>query len=293
MNRIHRIQAIVAVVFLAVLLTAGMGRAEPVIDRVAQKGILSVGVRSDAFPFSFLDAQGQPAGYSVDLATLIQKDLESQLKRSIQLQFTEVNTASRYDAVRQGKVDLLCDSTSFSQSRAMNYRFSIGYFLTGTQLLIKENNPLGTLFRVGIITGTTNADSVRRRLAFADFVNLPDRAAGMQALERNRIDALASDGILLEGMRKTSGAPNKFSVIPRTPYDEQTYACILPLGNDRFQSIVNQTLTQFMQGVLDQNPENLALFDRWFGESGAVPIDREPVLEFFRYVVEHEHELTS
>lgn len=288
MNRIYRLQAIAAIVFLTVLLSAGIGRAEPVIDRVMQQGVLTVGVRIDAFPFSYFDAEGQPAGFSVDLVALIKQRLESKLERSIQLQFVEVNPTNRYDAIREGKIALLCDSTSFSRSRAMNTEFSIGYFQTGTQLLIQEGDTFGNQFRVGVIPGTTNADSVKRRLAFADFVNLPDRAAGMQALERNRIDALASDGILLEAMRKTSRDPDKFSVIPRTPYDEQTYSCLLPPGNDRFQAAVNATLTEFMQGVLDENPADLALFDRWFGEAGAVPVDREPVLAFFRRTLEDE-----
>ncbi len=295
MNRIYRLQAvrssssfgvIVAVVFLTILLSAGISRAEPVIYRVTQEGVLAIGVRTDAFPFSYFDAQGQPAGFSIDLVARMKQRLESKLGRSVRFQFIEVNPANRYDTLQQGKMELLCDSTSFSRSRAMNAQFSIGYFQTGTQLLVKEGNTFGNQFRIGVISGTTNADSVKRRLAFAEFVDLPDRATGMQALERNRIDALASDGILLEAMRRTSSEPDRLTVIPRTPYDEQTYACLLPPGNDRFQAAVNATLTDFMQGVLDQNPEDLALFDRWFGATGVVPIDREPILDFFRRIVE-------
>lgn len=286
MKRIYRLQAIVAVVLLTVLLSAGGGRAQPILDRVTQQGVLTVGVRADAFPFSYFDSQGQPAGFSIELVNLLKQELETKLERSIQLQYQEVNAANRYEAVKQGKVDLLCGSTSFSRSRAMDTDFSIGYFQTGTQLLIREEDTFGSTvgsqFRIGVIPGSTNADSVKRRLAFAEFINLPDRAAGMQALEKGRIDALASDGILLEALRRTSGEPDRFSVIPRTPYDEQTYACLLPLGNDRFQAAVNATLTEFMQGVLAQTPEDLALFDRWFGAAGIVPIDQAPVMEFFR-----------
>lgn len=287
MKRIYRLQTIAAVVLLTVLLSAGIGRTQPVIDRVTQQGVLTVGVRTDAFPFSYFDAQGQPAGFSIELVNLLKQKLESRLERSIQLQYQEVNAANRYEAVKQGKVDLVCGSTSFSRSRAMEADFSIGYFQTGTQLLIREDDTLGNQFRIGVIPGTTNADSVKRRLAFAEFINLPDRATGMQALEKGRIDALASDGILLEALRRASSSPDQFSVIPRIPYDEQTYACLMPLGNDRFQAAVNATLTEFMQGVLDQKPEDLALFDRWFGAAGIVPIDQAPVLEFFRRTVLH------
>ncbi|WP_088892781.1 amino acid ABC transporter substrate-binding protein [Leptolyngbya ohadii] len=293
MNRLYRLPAIVIVMFFAVLLTAGVGHAQPVIDRMTQQGVLTIGVRADAFPFTYLDTQGQPTGFSIDLVNLLKARLEDKLERSIQIKFAPVNTTDRYEVVKQGKIDLLCDSSSFSRSRAMDALYSTGYFQTGTQLLVRNDDNFGNQFRIGVIPGTTNADSVKRRLAFAEFVNLPNREAGLKALENNRIDALASDGILLEALRQASPNPDQLTVIPRNPYDEQTYACLIPPGNDRFQAAVNTTLTEFMQGVLDSNPEDLTLFDRWFGESGVVPIDREPVLAFFRRTISRDSAQTN
>ena len=44
---------------------------EPTLDKIARTGELVLGYRTDSTPLSFQDADGQPAGYSVDLCRKI------------------------------------------------------------------------------------------------------------------------------------------------------------------------------------------------------------------------------
>ncbi|HEY9697518.1 MAG TPA: amino acid ABC transporter substrate-binding protein [Trichocoleus sp.] len=272
-----------ALITLLIVLQPGLTRAAGILEQVVQTKVLTAGVRSDAFPFSFRNEQGNYDGYSIDLLRLIQQHLSKSKNHPIDLQFVEVGSDGLKRLV-QGDVDISCGSISYTRNRALDVDFSVGYFLTGTQLLVKQDEQVNNEFRIGVLQGTTNADIVKRLLPLAQFVELSDRSAGMAALEQGWIDALASDGILLEGLRQETSDPSQFEVMPDQPYDEQIYGCILPQGNEPFRQIVNTTLVEFMQGLLNQDQTAQSLFDRWFGQSGVL-IDRERVFAFFQQTV--------
>jgi polar amino acid transport system substrate-binding protein len=271
---------------LVAVLSTVPGWAETVLERVARTGVLTAGTQPDSVPFNFVDQQGNWAGYSVDLMGLIRDRLEHQLGKPIQLNFVEVTPENRISQVANGNLDIVCSTTSFTSGRNLDASFSVGYFITGTQLLVDLRRNLGDEFNIGVIPGTTNQQSIRRRLPLAEFVNVDNRRAGLRALERGQIDALASDGVLLQGLRQTARNPSNFEVLPAQPYSQETYACVLPQGDSRFQALVNESLIGFMQGVLNNDPRNMAIFNTWFGATGVVPVDREQVLHYFRQTVD-------
>ena len=269
------------------LLSTPVRAEESVIDRVARTGVLIAGTRTDAMPFAYRQPDGKWVGYSVDLLDLIHAQLEQQLGRPIELQLVEVTTTDRISEVTNEIVDIVCGSTSYTASRARRVDFSIGFFRTGTQYLVRQDNDLGLgRLRIGVIDGTTNAETVQDYLRIAQFISVADRAAGLTALESNRIDALASDGILLEGLRQTAANPDAYAVIPPEPIQPEIYSCILPKDNPEFLMLVNQTLLDFMQGTLAGDTQDVAILNRWFGAEGATPIDAEPLLDFFRQSID-------
>lgn len=267
--------------------------AGTVLDRIAKTGKLVAGTRIDAAPFAYLDGTGQWVGYSIDLLGRIQAQLGQELRRPIQLELVEVNNTNRMEMVMQGDVDIVCGSTSYTRSRAMDVDFSISYFITGTQLLIKPSNPLGRDFTIGALAGTTNQQIMQQHFPIAQFVQFPTRAAGLSALDRERIDALASDGILLEALRRSTADPEAYQVVPDHPYDQQQYACILPQGNADFQAVVDAGILGFMQGVLESNLEDLQVLETWFGPDGVVPINLEPLMAFFHDQVDQQRTLLN
>lgn len=282
-KRRFALRAVVALITLLIVLQPSLTHATGILDRVNQTRVLVVGVRSDAFPFSFQNDQGKYDGYAIDLLRLVQQQLSADQNRPVELRFVEVGNDGLKHVV-QKDVDISCGSISYTRTRDLDVDFSVGYFRTGTQLLVKQDEQLNDEFRIGVIQNTTNADTVKRLLPLAQFVELNDRSAGLVALERGRIDALASDGVLLEGLRQKSPSPSEFMVMPRKPYDEQIYSCILPQGNDPFLQVVNTTLVEFMQGLLNQEETPLNLFNRWFSESG-VSVDHNHLFAFFQQTI--------
>jgi polar amino acid transport system substrate-binding protein len=263
--------------------------AETVLEKITRTRKLVAGARVNTLPFSdYTDSEWR--GYAIELMQRIQADLQRQLRHPVELEIKEVSIHERTAQLTTGSVDIICDATSFARSRDLEVDFSVGYFQTGTQLLF--NTAVETSERVraayadnaliiGVMSQSTNRVVIERRLRIAQFIEFPNRAAGWTALQQGRIDALASDGILLEAMQQSSPSPENYVLVPARPYDQEIYACMLPPDQPAFQALVNTSLINFMRGVLDCQPNDLNLVNRWFGETG-IPTDRRPLWELFQ-----------
>jgi polar amino acid transport system substrate-binding protein len=261
-------------------LIPGVARAETVMEKVARTGVLTAGTSKDALPFAYSDSQGKLTGYSVDMLTLIQQQLEKELGKKITLKLVAVTPAARIPKIINRQVDIVCDASSFTWERDKKVDFSISYGVTGTQILIKKETNLGSPEslinkRVGVLAGTTNEQAIKQIQPQAKLVYLKTRPEGFAALEQGKIDAFASDSILLEGWLQTAKNQNSFAIVPPRPYSREGIACMVPENNSKFLNSVNYSLVKFMQGFVNNNPKYVAIFDRWFGSQGAVYLNQD------------------
>ncbi|MTJ47871.1 amino acid ABC transporter substrate-binding protein [Dolichospermum sp. UHCC 0259] len=258
----------------------GVAGAETVMEKVARTGVLTAGTSRDALPFAYADSQGKLTGYSVDMLTLIRQQLEKELGKKITLKLVAVNPAERIPKIINRQVDIVCDASSFTWERDKKVDFSISYGVTGTQILIKKATDLGSPEslinkRVGVLAGTTNEQAIKRIQPQAKLVYLKTRPEGFAALEQGKIDAFASDSILLEGWLQTAKNKDSFAIVPPRPYSREGIACMVPENNSKFLNSVNYSLVKFMQGFVNNNPKYVAIFDRWFGSQGAIYLNQD------------------
>src|SRR5271168_4928167 len=104
---------------LAALLALGLASAAAgTIDKLRQDKTIRLAVRDDAPPFSFKSANGQPAGFIVDLCRAVVTALGSQLNLGeLNIVYVSVTAADRFETIETGKADLLCEPTTNTLSR--------------------------------------------------------------------------------------------------------------------------------------------------------------------------------
>lgn len=285
---------------LSLLLTAaipGVASAESVMQKVKRTGILTAGTSKDAFPFAYKDKQGELIGYSVDMLKLIQQQLEKELGKKVQLKLVPLNTAERIPNIVNRKVDIICDASSFTWERNKKVDFSFSYGATGTNLLVRKTSNLGSAKsligkRIGVLPKTTNEKAIKRVQPQAKLVYFEDREQAYAALQAGKIDAFASDGILLEAWLNTRPNLSNFKIVPDRPYSREGIACMVPENNSDFLDSVNFTFYGFMQGFVNKESRYVTIFDRWFGPRGAIPLNddlRELAVETMLLVIDsHE-----
>jgi len=257
---------------LLLLGTAGPGLAETVLGKIGRTGVLTAGTRGIAIPFAFINEKNEWIGFSIDLLEVIRARLEKNLGKPIKLEKKEVggDPAIRIQLVASRTIDVECGSTTYTRGRDQTVDFSITFFFTGSQLLVKKGSGIRSLAdvagkRVGAAAGTTNEKALRASQPKADVVTFQDHPPGFLALEQGRIVAYVSDGILLAGLAAKARTPKDYEVAGDF-FSKDPYSCIVPENDSKWRDFVNHT---FME--LIDSGKYFELYDKWFGERGVVP----------------------
>src|SRR5262245_352004 len=180
--------------------------AAPQIDtlrRIRETGTLLVGVREASVPFSFVDAQKQPQGYSVDLCLKVADAIKNELKlRALEVKFVPVSSANRIPALLEGKIDLECGSTTNTRDRQKQVDFAYTTFVAGIKMLaMKSANVNGVEDLRGktivVTTGTTSEKMMKQlndeRLLKLTIIESKDHNESFKAIEDGKAVAFPMD----------------------------------------------------------------------------------------------------
>jgi polar amino acid transport system substrate-binding protein len=86
---------------IAALAAAALPAAAQTLDKIKQRGVLSVGSKADYKPFGFRDPSGAIVGFEPDLA----KDVADRL--GVKVEIEPVVSSNRMQFLQQGKIDLM------------------------------------------------------------------------------------------------------------------------------------------------------------------------------------------
>lgn len=249
---------------------AGPVLAETVMGEIGRTGVLTAGTRGIAIPFAFINEKNEWIGFSIDLLEAIRARLERKLGKSIKLEKKEINPQNRVRLVADRTLDVECGATTYTRARDETIDFSINFFFTGSQLLVKKGSAIKNLAdvagkRVGAIRETTGEQALSAFQPKAQVVTFQDVPAAFLALEQGRIVAYAHDGILLAGVAARASNPNAYEVVGDF-FSKDPYSCMVPENDSKWRDFVNHT---FME--LIDSGKYFEFYDKWFGERGVVP----------------------
>jgi len=261
--------ALAIALVLAVAGPAAGQEIRPTLDKLKETGVVHLGYRETSRPFSFVGSDGQPTGYSVDLCLQIVAALRETLKLpDLKVAWLAVTPANRIPQLIKGSIDLECGSTTITFSRMEEVAFSHMIFVDGGSLLATTESGIATVKdlggkRVGIIPNTTTEKALAAALAgaslTANMITVSEHGEGLRGLEEGRLDAYASDRLLLAGLLTTARNPAKLKLSAEF-FSYEPYALMLRRGDNTFQANVDRTLSHlYRSGGLVQ------IYERWFG----------------------------
>lgn len=194
-----------------------------VLKRIKDAGVVRIGYRQAAVPFSIEGPDGRPYGYSIDLCHEIVEDLARAAGvATLRTEYRQVTPADRIAQVVDGRIDLECGATTNTAQRRTLVAFSPLTFVAGTRLLVKRGSPVRSLRdlagrQVVVVRETTNEEAMRqlasaRTRSFA-VLAADDYEQALQTLASGAADALAADDILLTGFLAEQGLRGQFAVV--------------------------------------------------------------------------------
>jgi ABC-type amino acid transport substrate-binding protein len=250
------------------------------LDQIKKSGEIRIGYRTDAPPLSFNDSSGQAAGYSVELCKRIAAAVKDHLKlKEIKTTLVPLTSEDRLDAIINNRADIECGATTITLTRAEKVDFTLMTFVTGGGLLTLANSGVDSLASlagksVAVVAGTTSQAALQKylqkNLIDAKVVVVPDRSAGMKQLQAKKVDAFASDQVVLIGEILSAPDPRAFS-LGRDLFSFEPYGLVVRRNDADFRLVANRAIAQlYRSGQIEE------LFGRWFGEVGVQPT---PVLQ--------------
>jgi ABC-type amino acid transport substrate-binding protein len=255
--------------FAAAVATAGTSHT---LERIRADGVIHLGYRAGAAPFSFKERDGKVRGYSVELCTRVASAIQKQLGlQALKVDWTPLEAGTRIDAVAKGKVDIECGTTTMSLSRYERVDFSLPIFVDGGSVITRTDAKINQFAdlsgkRVAVIPGTTTETGLKREFAASnagtELVAVSDGAAGLALLLAGKVDGYAGDRIVLVSLRAGSADPAKLALLDRD-FSFEPYALVLPRDDPDFRLAVNRALVEiYRSGEIDD------IFYRWLGALG-------------------------
>jgi ABC-type amino acid transport substrate-binding protein len=264
-----------AIVAISALLAASVIHAQALdgrLKKIADTKTIAIAYRADATPFSFTDDNKQPIGFSIDLCKRVVNSIERQIKvPGLQIKWVPVTSQTRFEAVIKGQADMECGSSTMTLSRMKQVDFSTPIFLETTGLVVKTAAGIRSFSdmsnkKIAVVAGTTNETAVNAQLKYrnlsATVVPMKSREEAFAAVEDGKVDAFASDKLLLWGA-SLKAKDSKALVMLDDDLSFEPYGIVLPRADASLRLAVNTGLAQIYG-----NGEIGELFKRWLAVIG-------------------------
>ena len=191
--------------------------AETTLEKISQTGIFTIGTRTGSPPFAYVNKNNEWVGFSIDLVeTSILPLISKKVNKQIKLEKKESAPNTRIPLLTSNAVDLIAETMTDTQSRREQVDFSLTFFATGAQFLVKRGTPIKGIQtiagkRVAAQQGSTNARIIRERAPNAKLLEFPDQPAAFQALAQGQVQAYTNDGIQLAGLKAKAPKPDEWA----------------------------------------------------------------------------------
>src|SRR5262245_16595690 len=266
----RRILAVLVVIALAGALPVPVS-AETTLEKIARTGTLTIGTRTGSPPFAYVNKNNEWVGFSIDLVEQgIVPELTKKIGKTVKLEKKESTPPTRIPLLSSNAVSLIAGTMTDTPERRQSVDFSVTFFLTGAQLLVKKGSPIHGIQdiagkRVAAQQGSTNAKIIREKVPTAQLREFPDQPAAFQALMQGQVDAYTNDGIQLAGLKAKAPNPGDLEVVGDF-FSDEPYGMAMRKGEADFKASVDAGL----KGLI-RSGKYFEIYDKWFGAKGEVP----------------------
>ena len=202
----------IGVVMVLALLAASVmpaaAQTKPTLDKIGETGTLTIGTRTGSPPFAYVNARNEWVGFSVDLVEeLIKPALEKKLGKPIKVEKKESTPPTRIPLLSSGAVDLIAGTMTDTRTRRDSVDFSITFFVTGAQFLVKKGSPIKGIKNIDAIAKVPGVGVlwVAASSDLAAAYRLPGNAPELEAARQTMLKACIANKVVC-GINPTNAA---------------------------------------------------------------------------------------
>ena len=266
---------------MVLALTASPALAQDTLEKIKSSGALTIGTRTGSPPFAYVNKNNEWVGFTIDLVEqLVKPSVEKAVGKSIKIEKKESTPPTRIPLLTSNAVDLIAGTMTDTAERRQSVDFSLTFFYTGAQFLVKKGSPIHGVNdiggkRIASQQGSTNAKAIREKYPQAQLREFPDQPAAFQALLQGQVDAYTNDGIQLYGLKAKAPKPDDWDVVGDF-YTEEPYGMAMRKGDAKFKAAVDAGLKQGLE-----SGKYFEIYDKWFGAKGELPYPMTPQVKSY------------
>jgi len=220
--------------------------------KIVTRGKLVVGMELKFWPFEYVDEQGKPVGFDVDVARTLAEKL------GVELEIKDMEWTGLIPALTSGKIDLIISGITGTLERAKSISFSSPYFTTGLCALLSAKKAAGVTIVeqlnapdrvIAVKTGTTADLVAAKRFPRATINRYQDETACTQEVAAGRADAFFYDQISIAKHHRQNPETTRAIL---TPFTYEPFCIALGKGDfDLWQYLEMYLATIKSDGTLD------------------------------------------
>ncbi|HFB5229355.1 amino acid ABC transporter substrate-binding protein [Neisseria gonorrhoeae] len=212
------------------------------IERINNKGTVTVGTEGTYAPFTYHDKDGKLTGYDVEVTRAVAEKL------GVKVEFKETQWDSMMAGLKAGRFDVVANQVGLtSPERQATFDKSEPYSWSGAVLVARNDSNIKS---IADIKGVKTAQSLtsnygeKAKAAGAQLVPVDGLAQSLTLIEQKRADATLNDELaVLDYLKKNPNAGVK--IVWSAPADEKVGSgLIVNKGNDeavaKFSTAINE-----------------------------------------------------
>jgi glutamate/aspartate transport system substrate-binding protein len=186
---------------------------------------------------------------------------------NIKVNHVPVTSQTRIALMANGTIDVECGSTTNNLTRQKQVDYLPVTFITGTKLASKKGSGITEIEdldgkAIALSLGTTNEKAVKRHIKAkglnVKIISVKDHPQGWLALDTGRVDAYASDHVLLYGLISKSKDPSAYQVTGRfLSYDP--YGIMVPRNDSTYRRLGTVMMADMMR-----SGDMMKTYNKWF-----------------------------
>ena len=212
------------------------------IERINNKGTITVGTEGTYAPFTYHDKDGKLTGYDVEVTRAVADKL------GVKVEFKETQWDSMMAGLKAGRFDVVANQVGLtSPERQATFDKSEPYSWSGAVLVARKDSNIKS---IDDIKGVKTAQSLtsnygeKAKAAGAELVPVDGLAQSLTLIEQKRADATLNDELaVLDYLKNKPDAGVK--IVWSAPADEKVGSgLIVNKGNDEALAKFNTAMTE-------------------------------------------------
>jgi putative glutamine transport system substrate-binding protein len=224
-----------SLLLLLTLVCTGCGKKqeEPTtndLNTIISRDKIIVGIKTDAYPFGYIDNKKSYAGFDPALSRLIARGILGSDKK---IEFVPVTASDRMMKLYSGEIDMIVATMSITSKRQEILDFSTPYHTAGQSILVRKGSDIKALKdmsgkRAIIVFGSTSEKSLRTAVPNVKIIGYKTYTDAYNALKSGRGDAIISDDSILLGFALKDST---VELLPKK-YTKEPYAVAFRKGDE-------------------------------------------------------------